>query len=225
MQARTLMLVAMFASMLQLSTARGQDASSGTDTTAGQIIRVVNIPPPQTGLQKVAMQKGVLVTKNYVEVATIAGEDDSNVQLVAVQMVAGGEKAYGIAFCVQRNGRYARVATSYVDENEIDGLMNALDQISRKQASGQATNTEFECTYQTRGDLTVGNVSNSGTRMLQVHATQVVIPSGEMLMSMAHFRLARVPELMTQINAAKQVIARFKNGGADPAEAGASGNK
>lgn len=198
-----------------------EDMPSESEGAEPRPVQVVNVPAPKTMLERLAAERGAIIVKTYTDVATITGEDGANLRVTAVQFARDEQKHYGLAMTVQRSGRFERVATAFVDEEEIDRLMAALETIGKMQ-SGQVAGTDFDTTYTTRGDLLVANVGNNGTRMLQVRSTQILAPSGDLRWATARFRLGRAPEIQQQLVAAKGMIERMKAPGA---AAGGNENK
>jgi hypothetical protein len=64
-----------------------------------------------------------------------------------------GRKDYGLGIELRETGRSEREARAYVDYEELDALLRALDYISKIDKSTSLEN--FEAQYRTRGELSV----------------------------------------------------------------------
>ena len=212
-------LVAFFASLcIATSFALAQEDSpqalaDASAPAAQASVRYVNLPKPATALEEMARRKGVVVVKNYVAVASITGEDGATLSVTACEFVAGTEKVYGVALTVSRSDRGPtdRHVISYVDEDELSAIDDALKSIAQMQ-SGTSAGTDFEASYESKGDVRFANVSADGTRMLRIRATQVLLPSGDILWQSARFRLGRAGEIQQQLAAARQILDRIRTG-------------
>jgi hypothetical protein len=211
-------IVILFCTSLALAQEDSAPPSSADESAQQTSVRYVNVPKPATALDTMARRKNQVVVKNYVAVASITGEDGATLSITACEFVAGTEKAYGLALTVSRTDRGPadRHVVSYVDEDELDGIEDALKTISQMQ-SGTSAGTDFEASYETKGDVRFANVSADGTRMLRVRTTLVLVPSGDILWQSARFRLGRAAEIQQQLAGARQILDRMRTGAAGPA--------
>jgi hypothetical protein len=118
------------------------------------------VPPPfepLTKLEALDAQVGSVIVKNYTYIGSVSG-------FSGIVMVTGyefvepqtGRKDYGISIEVRETGRSereGREARTYVDYDEIDALIRAIDYIVRIERSTSLEN--FEAQFRTRGELQV----------------------------------------------------------------------
>ena len=166
-------------------------------------------PPPQTRLEAIAAQKGVLITKGFTDVGEIHADDGSRLRIAAVHFTdARQSRETGLVVSIEQRGNDAPVI-AYVDAEEIDALAEALDALA-KLDQGASPMANVEGVYRTQGDLEFTNHSSNGGRVVSVRTTQILLPSGQVLQATATFRPARVGEVRQQIAAAKELLARPK---------------
>src|SRR5204862_31664 len=75
-------------------------------------------------------------------------------------------------------GDQHRSAFSYVDYDEIDGLMGGIDFMGKGEGNASAL-PNYEAQFRTRSNLEVVSFDNNNQRMISVRAVQVIFPSGE----------------------------------------------
>lgn len=123
---------------------------------------------PLTKLEALDTQVGAVIIKNYTFIGSVSG-------LGGVTMVTSyefvdaqtGRKDYGIGVEIRESTRGERGAGTYVDYDEIDALLRAVDYISKIDKS--ATLENFEAQYRTRGALTVATfIRPNGTLQAEV---------------------------------------------------------
>jgi hypothetical protein len=112
---------------------------------------------PLTRLEALDTQVGAVVVKNYTFIGSVSGFSGI-VMVTSYEFVDAqtGRKEYGIGVELREAGRSekdGREARTYVDYDEIDALVRALDSISKIERS--ATLENFEAQYRTRGELSV----------------------------------------------------------------------
>ncbi len=109
---------------------------------------------PMTKLESLDTQTGGVVVKNYTYIGAVSGLSGiamvTSYEFVDVQT---GRKDYGIGVETRETGRSEREARTYVDYDELDALIRALDYITKIERSASMEN--FEAQYRTRGELTV----------------------------------------------------------------------
>lgn len=126
---------------------------------------------PLTKLESLDTQIGVVVVKNYTFIGSVSGFSGivlvTSYEFVDAQT---GRKDYGIGVELKETGRSekdGREAGTYVDYDEIDALIRALDSISKIERS--ATLENFEAQYRTRGELSVATfIRPNGTLQAEV---------------------------------------------------------
>jgi hypothetical protein len=109
---------------------------------------------PMTRLEALDTQTGALLVKNYTYIGAVSGFSGismvTSYEFVDVQT---GRKDYGVGVETRETGRSEREARTYVDYDELDALLRALDYITKIERSASMEN--FEALYRTRGELTV----------------------------------------------------------------------
>ena len=166
-------------------------------------------PPPQTRLEAIASQKGILITKGYTDIGEVQADDGSRVRLTAVSFNdARQSRETGIVISIEQRGNEGAV-NAYVDADELDPLSEALDSLA-KLDQGASPMANVEGVYRTRGDLEFTNHSSNGSRVVSVRATQILLPSAQVAQATATLRPARLAEIRQQIATAKETLNRPK---------------
>ncbi|MEA2735544.1 MAG: hypothetical protein QOE14_1995 [Humisphaera sp.] len=170
----------------------------------------VMLPPPLTKLEAFAAQRGVVIIKGYTDIGTLNGDDSSSVLISAVHFSDGTNKVSGVAVHVSQpaDGR-AITTTAYVDENELDGLIAAIDSIAKLQ-EGASPMQQFEARYQTLGALELVNTNVNGGRMIHVRAMEMAPVANQRIVATSQFFVSRLPELGQRLTAAKELLNRAK---------------
>lgn len=112
---------------------------------------------PLTRLEALDTQVGAVVVKNYTYIGSVTSPRGvamvTSYEFVDAQT---GRKDYGIGVEVreiEKTEKPEREAATFVDYEEIDALLRAIDYISRIDKSSSMEN--FEAEYRTRGELGV----------------------------------------------------------------------
>jgi hypothetical protein len=180
------------------------------EPVAGMPQFVGELPKPQTILESQALRTGVLITKGYNRIGEIDGDDGSVIRITAVQIAPGeAEKFRGLLIQVHQSRGSARSAVSYVDEDELDLLIAAVQNLANLQPESNKL-TDIDGSFRTRGDLEVVNINNNGARTAGVRSTQLLRPSGQMVWATASFRTTRLEQFQHQLEAGKQVLEGLK---------------
>ena len=166
-------------------------------------------PPPQTRLEAIASQKGILITKGYTDIGEVQADDGSRVRITAVSFTdARQSREMGVVVSIEQRGSEGAVI-AYVDADELDPLSEALDDLA-KLDQGASPMANVEGVYRTRGDLEFTNHSSNGSRVVSVRTTQILLPSAQVAQAMATLRPARLAEIRQQIATAKETLNRPK---------------
>jgi len=166
-------------------------------------------PPPQTRLEAIASQKGILITKGYTDVGEVQSDDGSRVRITAVNFTdARQSRETGVVVSIEQRGNEAAVI-AYVDADELDALSEALEALAKLE-QGASPMANVEGVYRTRGDLEFTNHSSNGGRVVSVRTTQILLPSAQVATAMATLRPARLAEIRQQLAAAKENLSRPK---------------
>jgi hypothetical protein len=175
---------------------------------------VVSPPPPKTHLQAMAEQKGVLIVCGYTDVGTVQREDGSFVRITAAEFTntANSSKEYGLLFFIhQTDAGNVREIRSYLDEDELDPLLTALDAMGKLDKTATPLN-DYDAKIRTRGDLEIGNIDDAGVREIAFHGVEIISSSGQEVWAATRFPLARLAEVFQYLNTGKQLIDKAKEG-------------
>jgi hypothetical protein len=172
----------------------------------------VMVPPPLTRLEALAAQKGLVIVKGYTDVGTLIADDQSSVLVTAVQFSDGKNKEHGVALHVSQpvEGRTIQT-TAYVDEEEIDGLIAAIDSLTKLQ-DGASAMQHFDARYQTQGALELLSTNLNGGRIILVRAMELRSGMEPPVVAQAPFFVSRLAELGQRMTAAKELLAKAKAG-------------
>jgi len=171
---------------------------------------------PPTRLEAMELRKGTVIVKGYTEIGRVDGEDGSFIVISAIELrdMTRGTKESGLAIASHQGGDARRSAISYVDYDEMDGFLAAIDSLGK--LDPEATKlTSYEAQYRTRSNLELVSFDSNGQRMISIRAVQVLFPSGELAWSTSHFRLATLLAIRKQIENGKELLDKLK---APPAE-------
>ena len=168
-------------------------------------------PPALTRIEAFGAQRGVLVIKGFTDVGHLNGDDGSGLRVMAVQFTDAAKKVRerGLAIHVIAGGDGGQTI-SYVDEDEIDALIEATGALAKLRSDATPMES-FEARYQTRGDLELANVNVNGGRVINVRGVQFIPATGQPLFATAMFFPPRAEELQQRLIAARQVLERLRN--------------
>jgi hypothetical protein len=169
------------------------------------------LPPPMTKLEAFAAQRTVVVVKGFTDLGTIGGDDGSVLAIAAVQMSSGSDRAAGVALKIAE-------VTAYVDEEEIDPLMSAIDSLARLQDGAVTPLQHFDARYQTGGAVEVSNVSQNGGHVGVVRIMEISTKTDQRGFASAQFSASRLGELNQRLATAKDTLARAKAAPAQPSK-------
>jgi hypothetical protein len=194
--------------LLPITSFAQQQAPDNNAQPAPTIV-VTTPPPPATLLENILARKNSIIVKGFTEIATITGEDAAGVRVIAVEVTshANGDHATGLAIEIHSQGD--RTAVSYIDIEEIDGLISAIDYLTKAEASvTQLAN--YTVQYHTKGDLELSNFSGDGARMIGIKAVQILPTTNQLIAATAFFRVAAMGELRQQIIAGQQSLEKIQ---------------
>jgi hypothetical protein len=126
--------------------AHSQDTSG--NSTASQ--------PPKTKLEAFTGTTGIISIKGYTEIGTIKSGGTVEVTAMAVRNAKTGQQQTGILIEVTSLDRttYSLPARSFLDYDEIQGLLDGIDYLS-KLPEDVTDYPFFEARYSTKGDFSV----------------------------------------------------------------------
>ena len=171
------------------------------------------VPPPLTRLETLLNLRGVVVVKGYTLIGTIESNHGDSVRVTAVELTdpARGDREYGLAIAVRQAGDPGVEAVSYIDADEIDALLSAIDALGK--IDRDATTMEHvDADYRTRGDFEIANIERDGARYVQAQSIQV-LPTMQVIVSRAFFPANRLGEIQRQIAAAKRTLDATRDAG------------
>lgn len=118
---------------------------------------------PRTKLEAFQARTGIVIIKGYSRIGLAAGLDGTSIEVESREFRDAGSNAreYGITIEVREAGNTPRRSLSYIDYDEIDPLLKALEYINKIDNSVTQL-TRFEADYRTRGDLLVSAFSGRG---------------------------------------------------------------
>jgi hypothetical protein len=162
-----------------------------------------------TKLEALELRKGTLVVKGYSEIGRVEGENGAFIIVSAIELrdMTRGVKEIGLAITAQQAGENARHAVSYIDYEEIAGLLTAMDYLAKPDPEATKL-SNYEAQYRTRSSLEVVSFDSNNQRMVSVRAVQVLFPSGEIVWTTTHFRLASIVAIRKLITDGKDLLDR-----------------
>jgi hypothetical protein len=118
---------------------------------------------PRTKLEAFQARRGIVIIKGSSRIGLATGLDGTSIEIETRELRDAGSLAreYGITVEVREAGNPGRRSLSYIDYDEIDPLLKALEYLSKIDDSATQL-TRFEASYRTRGDLLVSASSGRG---------------------------------------------------------------
>ena len=164
-----------------------------------------------TRLEALELRKNTVIVKGYTEVGKVDGDEGSSVTVSAIELkdTSRGSHEMGLAIVAAQGGDNRRSAVSYVDFDEITGLLNAIDYLAKPDPDATRL-AAYEAQYRTRSNLEFVSFDSNNQRMISIRAVQVLFPSGEVTWSTAHFRLTMLASIRKQISDAKDVLDKLR---------------
>src|SRR5258706_5281462 len=160
-----------------------------------------------TRLEALELRKNAVIVKRYTEVGKVDGEEGSSISVSAIELkdTTRNTQEMGLAIVATQGGDTRRQAISYVDFDEITGLLNAIDYLAKPDPDATRL-AAYEAQYRTRSNLEFVSFDNNNQRMISIPAVQVLFPSGEVTWSTAQFRLTMLASVRKQISDGKEVL-------------------
>jgi hypothetical protein len=164
-----------------------------------------------TKLEGLELRKSTIIVKGYTEVGKVDGEDGSSINVSAIEIkdATRGTKEMGLAIVAVQGGEGRRQAISYVDFDEIAGLLSAIDYLAKPDAEATRLSA-YEAQYRTKSSLEFVSFDSNNQRMVSVRAVQVIFPTGEPVWATAQFRLSTLAAIRKQIVDAKDLLDKLK---------------
>ncbi|MEN3327074.1 MAG: hypothetical protein V7638_1881 [Acidobacteriota bacterium] len=109
---------------------------------------------PRTKLEAIEDRHSTVVIKGFTRITTV---DVRGVRIDAIEMreIGNVARAKGLVVVLREGGERPDDNRAYVDYEEIDPLLNAIDAISRIDETATKL-AGFEARYKTQGDLEIG---------------------------------------------------------------------
>jgi hypothetical protein len=109
---------------------------------------------PRTKLEAIEDRHSTVVIKGFTRINTV---DIRGIRIDAIEMREMGNvsRAKGIVVVLRESGGRANDNRAFIDYEEIDPLLNAIDAVSRVDESATKL-AGFEARYKTLGDLEIG---------------------------------------------------------------------
>ena len=118
---------------------------------------------PRTKLEALEDRNGAVILKGFTRIMTV---EVRGVRVDAVEMREMGNvyRVKGIVVSLREGGERPRENRAFIDYEEIDPLLNAIDAVSRVDETSTRL-ASFEAKYRTQGDLEIGvfRQTRSGT--------------------------------------------------------------
>jgi hypothetical protein len=155
---------------------------------------------PRTKLEAFIGRSGTVVLKGYTSVGTVKGLGDVEVTAMNFRSGSSSEESSGILLEVSepRLSSDRQAARSFIDYEEIGGLLDGIDYI-RKANHSMTKLKDFEAIYRTKGDLRI-TVYNAGK------GNRVAVDSGRIGGQTATLELEHLDHLRALIVHAKQIL-------------------
>jgi hypothetical protein len=118
---------------------------------------------PKTKLEAFERQSGSVIIRGFSRHGSVSGKYGGSVAVESREFTNAttGKREHGIVIEVKEGGRLEREDRSFIDYDEIDGLLKGIEYISKIQKDVTPFD-HFQADYRTKGDLTVSTFSSDG---------------------------------------------------------------
>lgn len=139
---------------------------------------------PRTKLEAFQARKGIVIIKGSSRIGLATGLDGTSIEIETRELRDAGSLAreYGITVEVREAGNPGRRNLAYIDYDEIDPLLKALEYLSKIDNSATQL-SRFDADYRTRGDLLFSASSGRGG------VITLVVSAGVLRISTSLFKL------------------------------------
>jgi hypothetical protein len=150
---------------------------------------------PRTKLEALEDRQSTVILKGFTRITTV---EVTGVRIDAVEMREMGNvsRAKGLVVSLREGGERPRENRAFIDYEEIDPLLNAIDAVSRVDETATRL-AGFEARYRTQGDLEIGVFRQTRT------GTAVVLTTGICDLATRHLTLDDLAKVRAMINEAK----------------------
>jgi hypothetical protein len=163
-------------------------------------------PELEPKIDRLRTQKGAVLIRGSSKIGTSEGHLGASIIVEAIEFTdaSDGTKEDGIAITVSEARRGGRRHTSYIDLDEVDALLKAIDYIAN--ANNSVTKLkEFQVEYWTKGDLAISTFQGKRTGKVAVAVQSGVNPAIS-----ADFDLDDLPKIKELIQSAQSALAAEK---------------
>jgi hypothetical protein len=111
---------------------------------------------PRTRLEALQQKIGAVIVRGSQRVGTVRHPASGRVEVAALEVIDTGsnQRARGLSLSIEEAGERGREATVFIDYEELAGLLEGLESMSRLDR-GETQLPNFEVSYRTKGDLLV----------------------------------------------------------------------
>jgi hypothetical protein len=200
---RSVLLAIAAVCLLSISGSGQTDVPTPADAPQEQPMLILStIPPPATRLEKLAQTRDAVITRGYTVAGEMQADSGAVVRLSAVQVQDAARNLSEAGLMIS-----VRQATTFIDSDEIDSLLAAIDALAKLDRSATALE-QVEARFASKGDFELSNLNNNGGRTINVKAVQILTPTGRVIWGQASFPPSRLSELRRYVVVAKQSLDR-----------------
>jgi hypothetical protein len=154
-----------------------------------------------TKLEAFHLKTGVVIIRGFSRIDRLGGLYGSRITVEAKEVVdaSTGSRQQGITIAVHDAGTSERENTSYVDYDELTGLLGGLDYIGKLDKTVTRLDN-WQADYRTKGDLSVSTFSSTDG------STLVSVTSGTIAGTTAYYHSSDLPALRAAIVKAKATL-------------------
>jgi hypothetical protein len=111
---------------------------------------------PRTRLEALQLKVGAVIVRGSQRVGAVRHPAQGRVEVAALEVIetGGNLRTRGLSLTIEEAGERGRAATVFVDYDEVAGLLEGLESMSRLDR-GETQLPNFEVSYRTKGDLIV----------------------------------------------------------------------
>lgn len=181
-------------------------AAWGQEAPDQPLMIVGSIPAPATLLEADLRNRGVVVTASYSEPLTIPADEGGSIRISVLDVKSKLRRQAGLM--VEVRNKAGQGATTYIDQENIGELLDALPQLGRVERAGSPL-PFVAARYATKGGLAFVNADINGSRMVRVTATQI-LDTGRVVISSCTLGLGSFSQATQQFAAAERKLAGVK---------------
>jgi hypothetical protein len=186
-----------------LAACKPSSTPSGADSVAARTDTTVTVG--KTKLQAFQSKTGSVVILGFSRVATLPGLYGATADIEARELTdaGSGTRTSGLGVSVKESGSLERNETSYVDYEELDGLLRGIDYIAKIERNPTKL-ADFQADFTTKGDLRVATFSSNDGKTL------VAVKSGTIGGATVYYQMAQLAAFRGAIARAKALLDSIK---------------